>query len=79
MKQTKLESLFEATLNIIIGFFISLAAQPCINYICDVNMSGKQQIGSILLFSIVSIIRSYFIRRCFNGNFGKWLFNKLKI
>lgn len=64
--QTRLQSLLEAWINVIIGYFVALAAQiivfPC--YGIEVSISQNLQIG--LIFTIVSIARSYVVRRLFN-------------
>jgi hypothetical protein len=64
--QSRLQSLSESLLNVGIGFFISMAAQFIIfpNYDIHISMSDNLAIG--LWFTVVSIVRSYVIRRWFN-------------
>lgn len=67
MSQTKLESFIEANTNVFIGFFISLTAgfviYPCFN----VEVHPVKNIGITLCFTVISIIRSYLVRRYFNN------------
>lgn len=79
MKQTKLESLFEAFINTLFGFCVTYFALPYVNALCGIEMNGKQEFWSIVLFTILSVIRGYIVRRFFNGNLGKYIFNKMKI
>mgnify|MGYP003455143609 FL=1 len=64
--QTRLQSLLEAWTNVIIGYFVALAAQIIVFpwYDIDVSISQNLQIG--LIFTAVSIARSYLVRRLFN-------------
>jgi hypothetical protein len=64
--QTKLESLKESFTNILIGYSVSLVSQLVIfpMFGIDVPLSSNIKIG--LWFTVVSIIRSYVIRRWFN-------------
>jgi predicted Na+-dependent transporter len=67
MQQTKIESLIEATVNTILGFVITLAFLPIVNYIWDIKMSASQMTGSTFLFTMLSVVRGYVIRRFFNN------------
>ena len=67
MQQTKIESLVEATVNTIVGFTITLAFLPIVNYIWDIKMSTGQMTGSTFLFTILSVVRGYVVRRFFNN------------
>jgi hypothetical protein len=67
MNQTKLGSLIEAFINVLIGFGINFAANlvilPLYGY--TPTLSDNFEIG--LLYTVVSIARSYIIRRWFNA------------
>lgn len=67
MKQTKVESLVEAVVNTVVGFTITLAFLPIVNYIWDIEMNASQMTGSIFLFTMLSVVRGYVIRRFFNN------------
>lgn len=64
--QKKSHSLIESLINVLIGYFIALAAQLIIfpRYGIHISMSDNLSIGA--LFTIVSIARSYVLRRLFN-------------
>lgn len=64
--QKKSHSLIESLINVLIGYFIALAAQLIIfpHYGIHISMSDNLSIGA--LFTIVSIVRSYALRRLFN-------------
>lgn len=65
--QTRLQSLLEAWINVIIGYVVALAAQIIVFpwYDIEVTISQNLQIG--LIFTAVSIARSYLVRRLFNS------------
>lgn len=67
MTQTRLGSLIEALMNVAIGFGINFAANlvilPLFGY--TPTIAENFQLGA--LYTIVSIGRSYVIRRWFNG------------
>ena len=67
MNQTKLGSLIEAFMNVLIGFSINFAANlvilPIFGY--TPTLWDNFQIG--LLYTVVSVARSYVIRRWFNA------------
>ena len=67
MTQTRLGSLIEAFMNVLIGFGINFAANlvilPMFGY--TPTLWDNFQIG--LLYTVVSIARSYIIRRWFNA------------
>ena len=67
MNQTRLGSLIEACINVAIGFAINFAANlvilPLFGY--TPSLWDNFQIG--LLYTVVSIARSYIIRRWFNA------------
>lgn len=66
MAQSKKNSLIEAIVNTFVGFIVTLIASPVIYWICDVKMGYTKMTIVTLLFTIVSIIRNYVIRRWFN-------------
>ena len=67
MNQTRIGSLIEAAVNILIGFAINFTANliilPLFGF--DVTISDNFKIG--LLFTIVSVARQYVVRRWFNA------------
>ena len=80
MNQSKIESLVEALVNTAVGFCITMAVLPAVNYICGINMTIGQASLSTILFTIVSIVRGYVIRRVFNNLYvvKHWIIDRLK-
>lgn len=68
MEQSKLGSLIEAAINILIGFVIAILSQivvfPLVG-IHGVPLTTNLQIGAY--FTLISLVRSYVIRRWFNA------------
>ena len=67
--QSKIGSFIEVCVNVFIGMVLSLITQLIVfpMYGIEVNMSTNTQI--LVIFTVVSIARSYVIRRWFNGGF----------
>lgn len=65
--QTKTESLIESIINVLIGYLAALLSQILIFpfYGIEISLSDNLAIG--LWFTVISIIRSYLIRRFFNN------------
>ena len=80
MNQSRLESLVEALVNTVVGFCITMVVLPVVNYVCGIEMSIGQASLSTLLFTIVSIVRGYVIRRVFNNLYTikHWIIDRLK-
>lgn len=66
MTQSRLESLLEAWVNILIGYIVALASQLLLFPLfgIHISLSTNLQIGA--WFTAISLIRSYIIRRWFN-------------
>ena len=67
MNQTRIESLVESLMNILIGYTIAVGSQLAIFPLFDIHiaLSTNFYIGG--WFTIISLIRSYIIRRWFNA------------
>jgi len=81
MKQSRLESLVEALVNTFIGFFITMSVYPLINWICGIEMTLSQASLSTILFTVISIVRGYVIRRLFNNLYSitHWSLRQLQL
>lgn len=66
MKQTKLSSLLESLTNIAIGYVVALASQLVIFPQFGINVSLETNVLIGAWFTVVSLVRSYVIRRYFN-------------
>lgn len=71
MSQSKLGSLVEAFTHVFIGYFLSLGVQFIVYPMYGATFSIKQNIEIGLIFMVVSLIRSYVIRRWFNDSIHK--------
>ena len=64
--QSKLESLTEAIINTFTGFVIAFISQLVFFPIVGIEVTLSQNFILTVLFTLVSIIRIYIIRRFFN-------------
>jgi hypothetical protein len=64
-KQSRRDSLIEAVVNTFIGFVITCIVSPFLYWIVDVRLNVFQLGTANLLFTLVSVIRNYFVRRYF--------------
>lgn len=64
--QSKKSSLIESCINILIGYAVAIAAQLIIFPVFGINIPLHENLLIGAFFTIVSLIRSYFIRRLFN-------------
>ena len=64
--QSKLQSLIESLTNILIGYLTALFSQVLIFPIFDIYVSFQDNLLIGLYFTIISLIRSYLVRRYFN-------------
>jgi hypothetical protein len=65
--QTRLESLIETFINIAIGYVVAICSQMLIfpYFGIDIPLSTNLALGGF--FTVISIIRSYLVRRYFNS------------
>jgi hypothetical protein len=67
MAQTKLGSLIEAWANIVVGFSINFFANMAILPLFGFKVSAGSAFEIGLIFTVISLVRSYVLRRWFNG------------
>jgi hypothetical protein len=67
VKQSKIMSLVESVINIVVGFGISLAAQIYFLPLLGVQISLSQNVTFALIMTVVSIARSFALRRVFEA------------
>ena len=65
-KQSAIESLTSTTIGIIIGIILNLTILPIFGY--PVSLSDSLWIS--LIFTAISVVRSYVVRRIFNSKDG---------
>ena len=79
--QKKIHSLIESLANVAIGYFVALASQLLIFPFFNIHVTLRDNIAIGLWFTIISIIRSYTLRRLFTNGIVdsiKIIFNKKK-
>ena len=72
--QTRTMSLIEAVANTAIGYGVAVLTQMAVFPLFGIHVSGRDQLGIGLIFTVVSLVRSYCLRRFFNslrGSYGK--------
>ena len=67
MNQTRLESLVEVCINVIIGWVVALITQIIVFPQFGIHVTVGEQLSISVIFTAVSIIRGYIIRRWFNA------------
>lgn len=67
MNQTRLGSFIEAWINVAIGFSINFVANLLILPLVGFHISVGQNLFIGVLYTIISVARSYVIRRWFNA------------
>ena len=67
MNQTRLGSLIEALFNVAIGFGINFVANMLILPLIGFHITPGQNLFIGVLYTLVSVARSYVIRRWFNA------------
>lgn len=78
MHQSRLESLAEVTLNVAIGWVVALLTQLIVFPLFGINVTVGEQLSISVIFTAVSIIRSYVIRRWFNAGIHKLVVTFIK-
>lgn len=78
MSQTKLGSFTEAWVNVGIGFGINFLGNIFILPAMGVPMAPSKAFSIGLVFTVISVVRSYGIRRLFNKPFFMRLFGKVQ-
>jgi hypothetical protein len=64
--QSKRQSMIEAVINVLSGYFPAVLLQIIVFPWFDIKINLAQNFLMGLLFTIPSILRSYYIRRLFN-------------
>lgn len=68
--QTKKQSLIEACMNVVIGFTIAVLTQIAIFPLFDIHIPLQTDLAIGAIFTVVSLVRSYAIRRYYNWKQG---------
>lgn len=67
MKQSRTMSLVESFINIGIGFAINFIANLLVLPIFGFNVTPVDALGIGLIFTLIAVARSYFVRRLFES------------
>lgn len=67
MSQSKKQSLIESIVNIVIGYFVAIVSQIMVFPMFGIHIPFKDNFLMGAWFTVISIIRSYCIRRYFNA------------
>jgi len=67
MTQTRLDSFMESITNTAIGFFVSLITWIAVARAYGIPMTWGTNLSITAIFTVVSILRQYVLRRAFNG------------
>ena len=67
MTQTRLGSLIEAIINVLIGFGINFTANMLIFPLLGFHISPGANLALGLIYTVISVVRSYAVRRWFNA------------
>ena len=68
--QTKYQSFIESLTNILIGYLTALLSQLIIFDLFDIDVTFQDNLLIGLYFTVISLIRSYLVRRYFNKRVG---------
>ena len=69
--QTKIESLKESFINTLIGYITALISQIIIFPLFEIKVSIGDNLLIGLYFTLISLVRSYLIRRYYNKKLNK--------
>lgn len=64
--QLKRHSLLESVVNVAVGYGVALLSQIIIFPVFGIKVSLRDNVLIGVFFTIISIVRSYFLRRLFN-------------
>ena len=67
MTQTRLGSLIEAIINVLIGFSINFGANMLIFPLFGFQITPGANFALGLIYTVISVVRSYAVRRWFNA------------
>ena len=67
MSQSKLASLVEVAVSMVLGFIVSVYAQAVIFPLYGFStLTLKENVQIVLIFTVISMVRNYLVRRFFN-------------
>jgi hypothetical protein len=67
MSQSRKGSALEAVVNVIVGFGINFTANAVLFPLFGWHLSGGQNVGLGVIYTAISLVRSFALRRVFNS------------
>ena len=67
MRQSRLMSLIEAAANVLVGYGVAVVTQLLVFPVVGIVASFGQNLAIGAVFTVVSLARSYLLRRLFEG------------
>jgi len=67
VKQSRWMSLLEAVTNVLVGYGVAVATQWAVFPLFGLHATLQENLLIGLIFTVVSLIRSYLLRRAFEG------------
>ena len=64
--QSRTMSLVEAVVNVVVGYGVAVATQVIVFPLFGLQASLDQNLAIVLIFTAVSLVRNYLLRRAFN-------------
>ena len=74
--QNRMQSLVEAWTSTVVGFFITILAQMILFPLYGIEMHWTSNLQIAIILTLVSLLRSYFMRRAFNRIYRHNMLNK---
>ncbi len=65
MMQSKTHSMIESIINVVVGYFVALLSQIIVFPLFGIHATIKDNLMIGLWFTVISILRSYILRRVF--------------
>lgn len=66
MTQKRLHSALESVANVLVGYSVAVLTQAMVFPLFGLHATTAQHAGIALIFTVVSLMRSYALRRLFN-------------
>ncbi|MDM0003926.1 hypothetical protein QTI51_03915 [Variovorax sp. J22G73] len=67
MNQTRTQSLVEAAANVLVGYLVALVSQLLVFPLFGIHVPLSSNLAIGAWFTVISLVRSYILRRWFNG------------
>lgn len=67
MSQTRFMSFVESMANIAVGYLVAIASQLVVFPMFDIHVPFTSNLAIGAWFTVISLVRSYVLRRWFNG------------